>query len=68
MLGIFIRSSEESNPMRGVKGERVPLVNGAGIFLDLDNFKEVMRKMGWSEFRPNPITGTLTRAETRGKV
>jgi len=51
--------------MRGVKGERVPLVNGAGIFLDLDNFKEVMRKMGWSEFRPNPITGTLTQLVQR---
>nr|MDO8076715.1 hypothetical protein [Candidatus Freyarchaeota archaeon] len=51
--------------MRGVKGERVPLVNGVGMFLDLDNFKEVMRKMGWSEFRPNPITGTLTQLVQR---
>jgi len=42
------------------KGQ-VPQVDGAGIFLDLDKFKETTKKMGWTEFKPNPITGNLTQ-------
>lgn len=44
-----------------MKKEKPILVDGAGIFFDLDNFKETMKKMGWSEFKPNLITGNLTQ-------
>ncbi len=47
--------------MREIKKEMGPQTSGAGIFLDLDNFKEVMKKMGWTEFKPNAITGNLTQ-------
>jgi GGDEF domain-containing protein len=47
--------------MREVKREKLLQVNGAGIFFDLDNFKEIMKKMGWTEFKPNAITGNLTQ-------
>jgi GGDEF domain-containing protein len=33
---------------------------GTFIFLDLDNFGECARNMGWSEYTPNPITAFLT--------
>jgi GGDEF domain-containing protein len=36
-------------------------VNGVTVVLDLDNFKEVMKVMGWSEYKPNVVTGSLTR-------
>lgn len=36
-------------------------VNGVTVILDLDNFKEVMKVMGWSEYKPNVVTGSLTR-------
>jgi len=47
--------------MREINKEMGPQTSGAGIFLDLDNFKEVMKKMGWTEFKPNAITGNLTQ-------
>lgn len=47
--------------MREMKKEKVPQVDGAGIFLDLDNFKEIMKKMGWTEYKPNTITGSLSQ-------
>lgn len=28
--------------------------------MDLDHFKELVRAKGWSEYTPNPVTGTLT--------
>lgn len=30
------------------------------VLIDLDNFKAVVEKMGWSEYTPNPITSLLT--------
>ncbi len=36
-------------------------VKGVTVALDLDRFKEVTRSMGWTEYTPNIITGTLTR-------
>jgi GGDEF domain-containing protein len=33
---------------------------GTFIFLDLDNFGECVRNMGWSEYTPNPISAFLT--------
>jgi GGDEF domain-containing protein len=33
---------------------------GTFIFLDLDNFGECVRTMGWSEYTPNPISAFLT--------
>ncbi len=47
--------------MREIKKEKIPRVDGAGIFLDLDNFKEIMKKMGWNEYKPNAITGSLSQ-------
>ncbi|MFB0561691.1 MAG: hypothetical protein ACETWM_10830 [Candidatus Lokiarchaeia archaeon] len=47
--------------MREMKKEKVPQVYGAGIFLDLDNFREIMKKMGWNEYKPNAITGNLSQ-------
>jgi GGDEF domain-containing protein len=47
--------------MREMKKEKVPQVDGAGVFLDLDNFKEIMKKMGWTEYKPNAITGSLSQ-------
>ncbi|MEM3562707.1 MAG: hypothetical protein QXR19_05735 [Candidatus Jordarchaeaceae archaeon] len=47
--------------MREIKKEKTSQTSGAGIFLDLDNFKEIMKKMGWTEFKPNTITGNLTQ-------
>jgi GGDEF domain-containing protein len=44
-----------------MKKGRPPQVDGVGIFLDLDKFKEVIKKMGWTEFKPNVITGNLTQ-------
>ncbi|RLF04977.1 MAG: hypothetical protein DRJ60_06310 [Thermoprotei archaeon] len=35
-------------------------VNGITVFLDLDRFKEITRSMGWTEYKPNIITGSLT--------
>jgi len=40
---------------------RVPQINGVTVVLDLDNFKEVMKAMGWNEYKPNVVTGGLTR-------
>ncbi len=36
------------------------LVEGTVIILDLDKFKEITRKKGFDEYKPNIITGTLT--------
>jgi len=36
-------------------------LNGITAILDLDKFKEVMKAMGWSEYKPNVVTGSLTR-------
>ncbi|WXG41275.1 MAG: hypothetical protein WED07_11005 [Candidatus Freyarchaeum deiterrae] len=47
--------------MREIKKENLLQVDGAGIFFDLDKFKETMKKMGWTEFKPNAITGNLTQ-------
>ncbi|MEM3526223.1 MAG: hypothetical protein QXV37_02310 [Candidatus Jordarchaeaceae archaeon] len=47
--------------MRQIRRETLPQVNGVGIFFDLDNFKEIMKKMGWTEYKPNIITGNLTK-------
>lgn len=47
--------------MRGMRKGQVTQVDGAGIFLDLDKFKETTKKMGWTEFKPNPISGNLTQ-------
>jgi GGDEF domain-containing protein len=33
---------------------------GTFIFLDLDNFGECVKTMGWSEYTPNPISAFLT--------
>jgi len=33
---------------------------GVTVALDLDRFKEITRSMGWTEYSPNIITGTLT--------
>jgi len=35
-------------------------VKGITVFLDLDRFKEITRSMGWTEYKPNIITGSLT--------
>lgn len=40
---------------------RVPQINGVTVALDLDKFEEVMKAMGWSEYKPNVVTGGLTR-------
>jgi len=40
---------------------RVPQINGVTVVLDLDNFKEVVKAMGWSEYKPNVVTESLTR-------
>lgn len=47
--------------MGEIRKEKIPQIDGAGIFLDLDNFKEIVKKMAWSEYKPNPITGNLTQ-------
>ncbi|MCS7139175.1 MAG: hypothetical protein N3F04_01920 [Candidatus Nezhaarchaeota archaeon] len=36
-------------------------VKGVTVVLDLDRFKEITRNMGWTEYKPNVITGNLTR-------
>lgn len=36
------------------------LVEGTIIAIDLDEFSEVVREKGWSEYKPNPATGLLT--------
>ena len=36
-------------------------LNGITVVLDLDKFKEVTKAMGWSEYKPNVVTGSLTR-------
>jgi len=30
------------------------------VLMDLDNFKEISNKMGWTKYKPNIITGNLT--------
>ncbi len=35
-------------------------VNGITAILDLDKFKEITKSMGWTEYKPNIITGSLT--------
>ncbi|MHC1601136.1 MAG: nucleotidyl cyclase domain-containing protein [Candidatus Nezhaarchaeales archaeon] len=35
-------------------------VNGITVILDLDKFKEITKSMGWTEYKPNIITGSLT--------
>lgn len=37
------------------------LVEGTVVMMDLDKFEEVSRKMGWDQYKPNIITGTLTQ-------
>jgi len=36
-------------------------LNGITAVLDLDRFEKVMKAMGWSEYKPNVVTGSLTR-------
>ncbi len=36
-------------------------VRGTVIMLDLDQFGEIVRERGWSEYSPNPATALLTR-------
>ena len=36
-------------------------LNGITAILDLDRFKEVMKVMGWNEYKPNVVTESLTR-------
>ncbi len=37
------------------------LVEGTVVMIDLDEFGEIVHEKGWSEYQPNPITGTLTQ-------
>ncbi len=37
------------------------LVEGTIVIMDLDRFGDMVREKGWSEYSPNPVTGTLTR-------
>lgn len=34
------------------------------VYLDLDNFKKISEEQGWSPYKPNDITGTLTHLVT----
>lgn len=34
---------------------------GTVVIMDLDRFKEMTRRMGWTRYRPNVITGELSR-------
>lgn len=34
---------------------------GVTVVLDLDNFEEVMKRMNWTEYKPNIVTASLTR-------
>ena len=36
------------------------LVEGTIVVMDLDKFGELVEEKGWSEYRPNIVTGTLT--------
>ncbi len=36
------------------------LVEGTIVVMDLDKFSELVEEKGWSEYRPNIVTGTLT--------
>ncbi|MEM4575894.1 MAG: hypothetical protein QW701_00380 [Candidatus Nezhaarchaeales archaeon] len=35
--------------------------NGITVALDLDRFKDVTNNMHWTEYKPNIVTGSLTR-------
>ncbi len=37
------------------------LVEGTIVVIDLDEFGEIVQERGWSEYHPNPVTGTLTQ-------
>ncbi len=41
------------------------LVEGVVVVIDLDRFGEVVRERGWSEYKPNPVTGLLTQLVER---
>jgi c-di-AMP phosphodiesterase-like protein len=34
------------------------------VYLDLDNFEEIAEKQGWQSYKPNDITGSLTKLVT----
>ncbi len=36
------------------------IIEGTVVILDLDRFSELTKSMGWDEYKPNIITGTLT--------
>ncbi len=36
------------------------LAEGTIVVMDIDRLGELVKKKGWSEYRPNPATGTLT--------
>lgn len=36
-------------------------MEGTVVIMDLDRFGDMVRERGWSEYSPNPVTGTLTR-------
>ena len=38
-----------------------PLIDGTLIIMDLDNMEELVEELGLSEYRPNRLTGLLTR-------
>lgn len=35
-------------------------IEAIAVFLDLDNFKNLTERLGWTKDSPNPCTGTLT--------
>jgi len=53
--------SSEDGALKPARAVRDLQLNGITVVLDLDRFKEVMKLMGWSEYKPNVVTGSLTR-------
>lgn len=41
--------------------EDMSLVEGTVVVMDLDRFEELTRRMGWDQYKPNIVTGTLTQ-------
>ena len=37
------------------------LIEGTVVVMDLDRFEEMTEKMGWDQYKPNIVTGTLTQ-------
>ncbi len=47
--------------MRGEEGFPADILEGTIVMIDLDNFEEVVKRRGWSQWRPNDATALLTK-------